>query len=70
MLFVPKDPAKGKPAMVVEPKWDKNAQGAIQQIKDKQYPALLKDWHDKILLVGINDDKDIKAYECMIEVME
>ena len=32
-----------KPAIVMELKWDKNAEGAIQQMKDKEYIDALKD---------------------------
>ena len=48
-------------------KWDKSAQGAIQQIKDKQYPEVLKDYEGNLLLVGINYDRADKKHECIIE---
>ena len=54
-------------AMIVELKWDKSAQGAIQQIKDKQYPEVLKDYEGNLLLVGINYDRADKKHECIIE---
>ena len=53
--------------MIVELKWDKSAQGAIQQIKDKQYPEVLKDYEGNLLLVGINYDRADKKHECIIE---
>ena len=31
------------PALVVEMKWDKSAEGAIVQIKKRNYPAVIKD---------------------------
>lgn len=55
------------PTLVVELKWKKSAQAAIQQIKEKKYPESLLQYTGDILLVGINYDKDSKKHECMIE---
>lgn len=55
------------PAMIVELKWNKNAQGAIKQIKDKNYPKLLTNYGGRIVLVGVNYDEDTKAHSCVIE---
>lgn len=54
------------PAMIVELKWNKNAQGAIKQIKDKNYPKLLTNYGGRIVLVGVNYDEDTKAHSCVI----
>ena len=54
------------PPMVVELKWNKTADAAIAQIKNKKYPDAIKGY-DNILLVGINYDKDSKEHECVIE---
>lgn len=65
-------PKKGvnKPAMVVELKWDKDANSAIKQIKDKHYTKHLLDFSGELLLVGINyDKKNAGEYECEIEMM-
>lgn len=56
-----------KPAMIVELKWDKSAQGAISQIKGKKYAGVLDEYTGRLLLVGINYDKKNKEHECMIE---
>ena len=56
-----------KPAAVIELKWDKDAEGAIAQIKNKQYVEALKDYHGNLLLAGINYDKKTKKHECVIE---
>ena len=66
IVYLPK-PGKGVPALLVELKWNRSAVGAIQQIKDKQYPHVLKGYGGELLLVGINYDKDGKEYECRIE---
>ncbi len=68
VVFIPKpftDISK-YPPMVVELKWDKSAEAAIAQIKDKKYPDVLGGF-GKTLLVGINYDKDSKEHECVIE---
>lgn len=54
------------PAMIVELKYNKSAESAIQQIKDKNYPDCLKDYSGEILLVGISYD-DNKRHYCRIE---
>ena len=55
------------PALVVELKWNKSAQTALQQIKEKRYAESLKDYAGDILLVGINYDKKTKEHSCSIE---
>ena len=57
-------------AMVVELKYNKSADTAIRQIKEKRYHGALSGYSDKILLVGISydaDGKDKKHYTCVIE---
>ena len=56
-----------KPAIVIELKYDKSAQTAIQQIKEKRYAESLKDYIGEVVLVGINYDKDTKKHVCVIE---
>ena len=55
------------PALVVELKWNKSAQTALQQIKEKRYAESLQDYAGEILLVGINYDKKTKEHSCSIE---
>lgn len=54
--------------IIIELKWDKSADSAIKQIKDRHYPDVVKDY-DRMLLVGINYDRDStdKKHECFIE---
>ena len=54
------------PAMVIELKWNRSAEGAIEQILQKQYPDALKDYGSEIVLVGINYDADTKQHRCKI----
>lgn len=55
------------PALIVELKYDKSAEGAIEQIKKNQYSDCLKDYSGDVLLVGINYDKEQKNHSCKIE---
>lgn len=56
-----------KPAMIIELKYDKSAEGAIAQIKEKRYLESLKEYKGNLLLVGINYDKKTKKHTCVIE---
>ena len=58
------------PALVVELKWNRPSQGAIQQIKNRNYPAALEDYGGEIVLVGIGYDEKTKAHSCVIERIE
>ncbi len=55
------------PALVVELKFNKDADAAIDQIKRKNYPAKLEPYAGNLLLVGINYDRETKAHTCKIE---
>jgi len=55
------------PAIVLELKFNKDADAAIDQIKRRQYPAKLQDYTDRLLLVGINYDRETKTHSCRIE---
>ena len=69
ICLIPRPMHMDKPAVVIELKKDKNAQGAIAQIKQKNYVKALEDYKGNLLLVGINYDKD-KKHTCVIEKME
>ena len=45
--------------MIVELKYDKSAEGAITQMKEKKYVESLKEYHGNLLLVGINYESAI-----------
>ena len=71
IVFLPL-PSADKPALVVELKYDKNADTAIQQIKSRHYTQALEDYVGEILTVGINYDKDNidKPHSCLIERLD
>jgi hypothetical protein len=68
VVYLPKrgDPA---PALVIELKWDRKPDAALAQIRDRDYPAVLRDWGGPILLVGIAYDPKTKRHTCRIEEM-
>ena len=67
VCFIPRKIHLDKPAVVMELKWDRTAEGAIKQIKEKQYVNALKEYQGNLLLVGINYEKDTKKHTCVIE---
>ena len=68
ICLIPRQLYADKPAAVIELKKDKNAQGAIEQIRQKHYVKALEDYKGNLLLVGISYDKD-KKHSCVIEKM-
>ena len=66
LVYLPK-PGINKPALLIELKYDKSAQSAITQIKEKNYLQFFKDYKGEVLLVGINYSKDTKTHQCIIE---
>ncbi|MCD8374607.1 MAG: AAA family ATPase [Oscillospiraceae bacterium] len=70
ICFVPRPNHLGKPAIVAELKWDKSIKAAISQIKEKNYPDSLRDYKGKLLLVGINYNREAKTHECAVEAVE
>ena len=66
LVYLPKS-GVNKPALLIELKYDKSAQTAITQIKEKNYLQFFKDYKGEVLLVGINYSKDTKTHQCIIE---
>ena len=56
--------------MIIELKYDKTAESAIKQIKEKRYQGALAGYDGEILLVGINYDEKTKEHSCVIEKFE
>ncbi|MBQ8094331.1 MAG: AAA family ATPase [Clostridia bacterium] len=66
IVYIPKRYSR-LPGMVIELKWNQSAGGAIQQIKDKNYPAIMAQLDGEILLVGINYNSKSNTHTCEIE---
>lgn len=66
LVFIPRKHID-KPAMIVELKYNKDADTAIDQIHRKEYHGKVLEYTDNLLLVGINYDKKTKKHTCVIE---
>lgn len=68
VVFLPL-PSSGKPALLVELKYNESADTAIRQIRERKYSQVLEGYSGEILLVGIGyDKKNInKPHSCAIE---
>lgn len=69
LVFLPRPQHAEKPAIVVELKWDKTAETAIRQIKEKKYGEALRNYAGEIILVGISYDRKTREHEAIIEQM-
>ena len=67
MVFLPRPQHAEKPALVIELKWDKTADTAIRQIKEKGYAGALQDYVGEVLLVGVSYDRKTRHHEAEIE---
>lgn len=69
IVFLPLPSSVGKPALIIELKYDRSAATAIQQIKTRQYTRALEGYSGVILLVGVSYKKDSKnkSHSCIIE---
>lgn len=70
ILYLPKKHSP-LPALLVELKWNQSAQGAIDQIRERNYPEVLKNYGGELLLVGISYSKEDapgkRKHTCIIE---
>jgi hypothetical protein len=66
VVYIPKK-GSSMPIMVVELKWNKPVESAIDQIKNRNYPQALGDYGSDILLVGVSYDDKTKKHSCRIE---
>ena len=69
IALIPRADSGNKPAMIIELKYDRDADTAIKQIKNKKYMGNLKGYRN-VLLVGVNYDKKSRKHECSIEKMD
>lgn len=67
IVYIPRKKHPDKPALIIELKWDKSAEGAVAQIKNKCYLESLKDYHGNLLLIGVNYNRKTKKHQCIIE---
>lgn len=74
IAYLPSPKFPEKPALLIELKYDKTAQTAADQIRDRNYPQKLEHYEGNLLLVSVNYDKEIassdssyKRHTCRIE---
>jgi len=66
LVFLPRKNVDS-PALVVELKYNRDADSAIDQIRRRQYPARVAEHASDLLLVGISYDREAKTHDCRIE---
>ncbi len=66
LVFIPRKNVDS-PAIVVELKYNRDADSAIAQIHRRQYPDKVAQYAGNLLLVGINYDREHKTHDCRIE---
>lgn len=67
MLFTPYKPSIDKLPFIIELKWNKDTDCAINQIENKEYYKAIKNYSGKILLVGITYNSKDKKHTCKIK---
>lgn len=55
------------PAIVIELKYNRSADTALDQIRRKEYPSKVAEYAGNLLLVGISYDRETKTHSCRIE---
>ena len=58
LAYIPSPKYPDKPAILVELKWNKDAETAMTQILDRRYPDSLEKYRGNIILVAIDYDKE------------
>ena len=71
-VYIPRPEYADKPVLLIELKYEQSAETAIDQIHKRQYPKGLEAYKGKMLLVGINYNRDCKSedykhHACLIE---
>ncbi len=70
VVFLPRKHRPDMPAILVELKWGRSAEEAVNQIKERNYLYALKQQAGSLLLVGISYDRASKTHSCVIEKIE
>jgi len=67
MMLIPQK-GTGKPALIIELKYDQSPEKAIEQIRDKHYMSYLEKQHysGEVYLIGIGYDSKKKEHACRI----
>ena len=66
IVFIPSRDT-GYPVIIIELKWNKEAEEASDQINKNKYDEILEGYSGDIIKVGITYDTDSKIHRCRIE---
>ena len=66
VVFIPQK-RSNLPAMVIELKWNASAEGAMKQIRDRNYANVPLQMGEEVLLVGVSYDEKSRKHCCKIE---
>ena len=61
LAYIPSPKYPDKPAILVELKWNKDAETAMTQILDRRYPDSLEKYKGNIILVAIDYNKEVTS---------
>ena len=61
LVYIPSPKYPDKPAILVELKWNKDAETAMTQILDRRYPDSLEKYRGNIILVAIDYNKEVTS---------
>ena len=74
LAYLPSPKCPDKPALLIELKYDKTRETAVDQIRARNYPQKLEHYKGNLLMIGINYEKDTqstsveyKHHSCKIE---
>lgn len=70
MVFMPLSCYPGQIPMLIELKWNRSANTAIKQIKNKEYAGALKGYKGEILVIGLNYSKKTRKHTCKIQRLD
>lgn len=63
IVYLPSPKYPDKPALLIELKYNKDTETALDQIKNKKYPDRLEHYKGNTLLVSINYNRDVSSNE-------
>ncbi len=68
IILMPRE-GRAVPPIIVELKWNRSAEGAVLQMKEKRYSQVLGKFgfKDEVLLVGVSYNAETKKHHCEIE---
>ena len=66
MAYLPRA-GSGRPALLVELRWDQPVSAGVHEVLDRDYPQVLRDLGVPILVVAVTYDAKTKEHTCRIE---